>query len=72
MKIIVLGPSYENYAAASYQKAFLEQLRLKSEKYYHLSNIFNLSPEEIKEKAGFKPDIVLYNHGGLMISNINH
>ena len=27
-----------------------------------MSNIFNLSPEEINKKAGFSPDIVLYNH----------
>lgn len=70
MKIIVLGPDYGNYIAASYQYQFLKALKKSSNKYYHYNLNKEISVDKLIRKSGFTPDIVLYNHGWLS-DNIN-
>ena len=38
MKIIVLGPDYDLYQAASYQYEFMNTLKEYSNKYFHYSD----------------------------------
>jgi len=65
LKVIVLGPSYESYGAASYQRDFLRTLSELSTNYYHSTSKRDINTNEIINKAGFVPDIIIYNHGWL-------
>lgn len=65
MKIIVVGPDYSKYSAASYQYEFMNSLMEISEKYYHYYENIQLDEEQLYKKAKFFPDIIFYNHGWL-------
>ena len=65
MKIIILGPDYKDYAAASYQYEFINELKNKSDKYFHYSKTDHIEIKLLIAKAKFIPDIVFYNHGWL-------
>ena len=60
MKIIVVGPSYEDYTAASYQNEFMKELRNSSESYYHYQNAGDITIKELAETivdvVGYKND----------------
>lgn len=70
MKIIVVGPSYEDYTAASYQNEFMQELRNLSESYYHYQNPGHITLTELISYSRFSPDIIFYNHGWLS-DNVN-
>ena len=70
MKIIVVGPSYEDYTAASYQNEFMKELRNLSESYYHYKNKGDITITELISYSKFTPDIIFYNHGWLS-DNVN-
>ena len=63
MKIIVVGPDYSKYNAASYQYEFMNSLMEISEKYFHYSEKIEIDEEKLYKKAKFVPDVVFYNHG---------
>ena len=63
MKIITVGPSYENYKSASYQYEFMNALKDISINYYHYSDNKELTLETLCKKANFTPEIIFYNHG---------
>ena len=63
MKIIVVGPDYSKYNAASYQYEFMNSLIEISEKYFHYFEKTEIDEEKLYEKAKFIPDVVFYNHG---------
>ena len=65
MKIIVVGPDYCKYNAASYQYEFMNSLMEISEKYFHYSKNVQLNEEQLYKKAKFVPDVIFYNHGWL-------
>ena len=65
MNIIVLGPDYKNYGAASYQHEFMQTLKRSSKKYFHYDKKGNIEVNKLLNKADFLPDIVFYNHGWL-------
>ena len=65
MKLIVVGPDYRKYNAASYQFEFMNSLMEISEKYFHYSENIQLDEEELYKKAKFVPDVIFYNHGWL-------
>ena len=65
MKIIVVGPNYDNYSAASYQKEFMETLKSFSDYYYHYDSSDTIKTTQLISNATFQPDIVFYNHGWL-------
>lgn len=64
MKIIVIGPSYQNYKSASYQYEFMESLKALSDSYYHYQGK-EITIEKLISLAKFKPEIIFYNHGWL-------
>lgn len=64
MKIVVIGPSYEYYNAASYQHEFMEALKDISDYYYHYQGN-EITIKRLIYLSKFKPDIILYNHGWL-------
>lgn len=70
MKIIVVGPNYDNYSAASYQKEFMETLRIFSDSYFHYQNSDSITTTKLISYAKFVPDIIFYNHGWLS-DNVN-
>ena len=70
MKIIVVGPSYEDYTAASYQNEFMQELRNLSDSYYHYQNSGDITLKELISYSRFNPDIIFYNHGWLS-DNVN-
>lgn len=64
MKIIVIGPNYDNYKSASYQYEFMEHLKSSSESYYHYQgNLITI--KQLISLSKFKPEIIFYNHGWL-------
>ncbi len=65
MKIIVVGPDYEKYNAASYQYEFMNSLKEVSEKYFHYSGNDEIDLDDLCTKSKFIPDIVFFNHGWL-------
>tara|TARA_Y100000589_G_C27126387_1_gene618699 strand:+ start:281 stop:1309 length:1029 start_codon:yes stop_codon:yes gene_type:complete len=65
MKIIVLGPDYDLYQAASYQYEFMNTLKEYSNKYFHYSDSKEIDLETLCAKAKFVPNIIFYNHGWL-------
>ena len=65
MKIIVVGPDYSKYNAASYQYEFMNSLMEISEKYFHYSKNIEIDEEQLYKKAKFVPDVIFYNHGWL-------
>ena len=65
MKIFVLGPDYDNYISASYQKDFLQELKRNSSLYFHYSQKKEININSLIEIANFTPDVILYNHGWL-------
>ena len=65
MKIIVVGPDYSKYNAASYQYEFMNSLIEISEKYFHYFKSEQIDLDTLCTKASFIPDIVFYNHGWL-------
>ena len=70
MKVIVLGPNYQNYEAASYQYEFMKELHNLSDSYYHYEKSEEITIKELISYANFIPNIVFYNHGWLS-DNIN-
>ena len=70
MKIIVVGPSYEDYTAASYQNEFMKELRNSSKSYYHYQNPGDITIKKLISYSKFTPDIIFYNHGWLS-DNVN-
>ena len=76
MNIIVVGPDYSKYNAASYQYEFMNSLMEISDKYFHYSENIEIYEEELYKKANFVPDVVFYNHGWLQdnpsIEKINY
>ena len=65
MKIIVLGPEYSGYIAASYQYEFMNTLKEFSKSFYHYSETSEIDVPNLLKKANFIPDIIFYNHGWL-------
>ena len=65
MKIIVVGPDYSKYNAASYQYEFMNSLKEISKKYFHYYENFQIDEELLYKKAKFVPDVIFYNHGWL-------
>lgn len=65
MKIIVIGPSYNNYTAASYQYEFMEALKDLSDSYYHYERNDEVTIKQLISFSKFKPDLIFYNHGWL-------
>ena len=65
MKIIVLGPDYGNYQAASYQHEFMNSLKNIASHYYHFNEAGIFDLDFLLLKANFTPDFVFYNHGWL-------
>ena len=63
MNVIVLGPNYDNYISASYQRDFLEELKKQTHNYFHYSVNNEIYTHIIEKKAGFTPDFIIYNHG---------
>ena len=53
MKIIVLGPDYSGYNAASYQYEFMNTLKEFSEKYYHYYHTEEINIESLIDLANF-------------------
>ena len=47
MKVIVLGPNYQNYEAASYQYEFMKELHNLSDSYYHYEKSEEISIKEL-------------------------
>ena len=70
MKIIILGPNYDNYNAASYQYEFMNALKKECDQYFHYYEQQDIEIEELIKKAKFIPDVIFYNHGWLT-DNIN-
>ena len=70
MKIIVVGPNYDNYSAASYQKEFMDALKGVCDSYYHYQESDSITIKKLLSSAKFVPDIIFYNHGWLS-DNIN-
>ena len=70
MKIIVVGPNYDNYSAASYQKEFMDALKGVCDFYYHYQESDSITIKKLLSSAKFVPDIIFYNHGWLS-DNIN-
>ena len=65
MKIIVIGPDYEKYNAASYQYEFMNSLKEISEKYFHYSENNKIDLDDLCIKSKFTPDVIFFNHGWL-------
>nr|WP_075440409.1 glycosyltransferase [Prochlorococcus marinus] len=65
MKIIVIGPEYSGYNAASYQFEFMNALRDISDNYYHYFARDAININTLISKANFIPDLIFYNHGWL-------
>tara|TARA_Y100000589_G_scaffold327719_1_gene370155 strand:+ start:1754 stop:2779 length:1026 start_codon:yes stop_codon:yes gene_type:complete len=65
MKVIVVGPDYKNYGAASYQHDFMENLKRSSEKYFHYDKRGDIEVKKLLDKVAFIPDMIFYNHGWL-------
>ena len=65
MKIITVGPSYENYKSASYQYEFMNALKDISINYFHYSDTKELTIDNLCKKANFIPELIFYNHGWL-------
>ena len=63
MNIIVLGPSFDNYISASYQRDFFDELKKQSDNYFHYTLNNNIYTNIIEEEAAFVPDYIVYNHG---------
>ena len=64
MKLVVIGPSYKHYNAASYQYEFMEVLKDLSDSYYHYQGS-EITIKGLISLSKFKPDIIFYNHGWL-------
>ena len=63
MKIIVVGPEYSKYNAASYQFEFMNALKEYSDKYYHYDSKKEIDIEKLFSLANFVPEMIFYNHG---------
>ena len=63
MNIIVVGPDYSLYSAASYQYEFMNSLKEISAKYFHYTEKYKIDLDDLFNKAQFMPDIIFYNHG---------
>ena len=64
MKIIVIGPKYDNYKSASYQYEFMEALKALSDAYFHYQGDV-ITIKQLISLSKFKPEIIFYNHGWL-------
>ena len=66
MKIIVVGPNFDNYKSASYQNEFMNALKKISQNYFHYGEDKELNIDDLCKQAKFIPDIIFYNHGWLL------
>lgn len=72
MNILVFGPDYSSYNAASYQYEFMNTLKEEANNYYHYSGAKEIDLSLILKKLKFYPDFIFYNHGWLLDNpNIN-
>ncbi len=63
MKIIIVGPEYSGYNAASYQFEFMNALKEVSDQYFHYDSTSEIDIEKLFSLASFIPEIIFYNHG---------